>query len=152
MFQGEAEQVSMGVLRKMDHFLLLGKRVKLWPPLSSIGALKMRSFYSILVALTTLGVTAIAVATSHSTSARSGEAVFAANCANCHTGGIGGFFSGGPDIEDPEDLKALSSKGLDALTENTIAGVGEMAARGGCDECTDEEIRNAIEYMLGNIQ
>jgi cytochrome c5 len=112
----------------------------------------MRCIYPVLVVLTTLSITAIAVATSHSTSARSGEAVFAANCANCHTGGIGGFFSGGLDIEDPEDLEALSSKGLDALTENTIAGVGDMAARGGCDECTDEEIRNAVEYMLGNSQ
>ena len=112
----------------------------------------MHSIYSILVALLALTVTAIAVATSHSTPAPSGEAVFTTNCANCHTGGIGGFFSGAPNIEDPEDWEALTPKGLDALTANTITGIGDMAARGGCAECTDEEIRAAVEYMLGNIQ
>jgi cytochrome c5 len=112
----------------------------------------MRSIYFIPVTLTALTVTAIAVATSHSTPARSGEAVFATNCAKCHTGGIGGFFSSAPDIEDPEDWEALTPKGLDALTANTITGVGDMAARGACAQCTDEEIRATVEYMLENIQ
>ena len=57
-----------------------------------------------------------------------------------------------PDIEDPEDWESLTPKGLDALTANTITGVGDMAARGACAECTDEEIRAAVEYMLGNLQ
>ncbi len=112
----------------------------------------MRSIYLILVALIALTATAIAVATSHSTPARSGEAVFGTNCANCHTGGVGGFFSRAPDIEDPEDWEALTPKGIDALTANTITGIGDMAARGACAECTDEEIRAAVEYMLENIQ
>ena len=112
----------------------------------------MRSIYFVLVALIALTVTAIAVATSHSKPARSGEAVFATNCANCHSGGIGGFFSRAPDIDDPEDWEALTPKGIDALTANTITGIGRMAARGACAECTDEEIRAAVEHMLGNIQ
>jgi len=112
----------------------------------------MRSFYSVLVASTALGVTAIALATSYSAPARSGEAVFAASCTKCHSGGIGGFISGAPDFEDSEDMEALASKGLDELTANTINGIGEMAARGACVECTDEEMRNAVEYMLGSYQ
>jgi len=112
----------------------------------------MRSIFFILATLIALTVTTIAIATSHSTPTRSGEAVFATNCANCHTGGIGGFFSKAPDIDDPEDWEALTPKGLDALTENTITGTGDMAARGACAECTDEEIRAAVEHILRNIQ
>ena len=63
----------------------------------------MRYVYSILLAYIALNVTGIALATSHSAPARSGEAVFAESCANCHTGGIGGFFSKAPDIDDAED-------------------------------------------------
>ncbi len=112
----------------------------------------MRHLYFILLAYIALNVTGIALATSHSAPARSGEAVFEESCANCHTGGIGGFFSKAPDIDDAEDWEARTPKGLDALTANTIMGFGEMAARGGCVECTDEEIRAAVEYTLENIE
>lgn len=79
---------------------------------------------------------------------RSGEAVFNAACANCHTGGFGGFFSGAPAIGDKSDWQALTPKGVDGLTGTTIAGIGKMAARGGCTACSDAEIRAAVAYML----
>lgn len=79
---------------------------------------------------------------------RSGAEVFDDNCAGCHTGGFAGFFGGAPDVEDADDWEALLPKGLDALTASTLAGVGSMAARGGCDICTDGEIRAAVAHML----
>ncbi len=57
----------------------------------------------ILLALLGLTTTNIVVADSHSTPGPSGEEVFEANCANCHTGGIGGFFSGAPKVGDEND-------------------------------------------------
>jgi cytochrome c5 len=79
---------------------------------------------------------------------RSGEAVFNAACAKCHTGGIGGFFSGGPTVGDKSDWQALVPKGVDGLTGTTLSGIGKMAARGGCTSCSDAEIRAAVAYML----
>ena len=111
----------------------------------------MRCIRSILIVLIGLSTTALVVAGSHRTSGRSGETVFEANCANCHTGGIGGFFSGAPDVDDSDDWEEVAPKGLDALTTTTISGIGEMAARGDCVECTDEEIRAAVEHMLEQI-
>jgi len=112
----------------------------------------MHCIRSILVAFVCLFATTIVVAAGDSTSGRSGEAVFEANCANCHTGGIGGFFSGAPDIDDQDDWEDRAPKGLDELTVNTITGTGDMEVRGECLECTDEDIRAAVEHILEKVQ
>lgn len=80
--------------------------------------------------------------------ARTGSAVYEAHCANCHSGGFGGFFSGAPKTGNREDWSALVAKGVDGLTATTLAGIGKMDPRGGCAVCTDAEIRAAVEYML----
>ncbi len=80
--------------------------------------------------------------------AEDGKAVFEDACASCHTGGIGGFFSGAPDIDDKEEWQGIIAKGVDALTFGTIEGIGEMPPRGKCAECSDEQIRAAVEYMV----
>jgi cytochrome c5 len=112
----------------------------------------MRRIYSVLLGLATLAMTTSAIAGGHSVASRFGEEVFETHCANCHSGGFGGFFSGAPDIDDPDDWKDLTPKGIDGLTATTISGIGEMAARGGCMECTDAEIRAAIEHILQQVQ
>lgn len=106
----------------------------------------------ILIALLGLTTTSIVVADSHSTPGRSGEEVFEANCANCHTGGFSGFFSGAPEVGDEDDWEPLIPKGVNGLTATTLAGIGDMEARGACTTCTDEEIRAAVEYMLEKSQ
>jgi len=79
---------------------------------------------------------------------RTGAAVYEADCANCHGGGFGGFFTGAPKTGDREDWSSLMPKGVDGLTATTLAGIGKMDPRGGCALCTDVEIRAAVEYML----
>jgi len=112
----------------------------------------MRNIYLILIALAALATTAIAVGASHGNAKPSGQAVFETSCANCHTGGFGGFFTGAPKIGKKEDWETLTPKGLDALTASTIAGVGKMEPRGACATCSDEDIRAAVEYMLEQSQ
>lgn len=80
-----------------------------------------------------------------------GEAVFEDACASCHTGGIGGWMSGAPDIDDKEDWQPILVKGVDALTLGTIEGIGEMPPRGKCESCSDEQIRAAVEYMVETL-
>ena len=112
----------------------------------------MRSTFLTLMTLAGLVAAAIAIADSHSTTELSGEAVYKANCANCHSGGLGGFFTGAPKVGKEKDWKELIPKGVDALTASTIAGVGEMAARGECATCSDADIRAAVEYMVEESQ
>ena len=105
----------------------------------------LHSFYMILICLIT---SSAVMAGGHNAAAPSGQAVFEASCANCHDSLIGGFFSGAPRIGSKADWAAAVPKGIDALTQTTIAGIGKMKPRGDCLECTNEEIRAAIEYIL----
>lgn len=112
----------------------------------------MRCIRVTLVAAICLTATAISAIADDNTSGPSGQTVFETNCANCHTGGFGGFFTSAPDVDDPEDWESLAPKGIEGLTANTLAGIGDMAPRGGCATCTDEEIHVAVAYMLEKSQ
>jgi cytochrome c5 len=112
----------------------------------------MKNLRSFCMLIMCLSISSAALAGGHSSAVTSGQDVFTTNCESCHSGGIGGFFSGAPDVDDESDWEALRPKGIDGLTATTIAGIGDMAARGGCATCTDDEIRAAIEYMLEQIE
>lgn len=40
------------------------------------------------------------------------------------------------------------AKGMDAVMENVINGVNAMPARGICMSCSDEQLRQVVDYML----
>ena len=112
----------------------------------------MRATYLALFLLAAFSAMAVAMAGGHGSEATSGQAVFEANCASCHSGGFGGFFTGAPKVGKKADWEPLIAKGVDTLTANTIAGIGKMAARGECASCTDADIRAAVSYMVESSQ
>jgi cytochrome c5 len=112
----------------------------------------MKALHSFCMTLICLSIPSITMAGGHSSTAPSGQEVFESSCANCHDSLIGGFFSGAPTLGDKADWELVVPKGIDGLTGTTIAGIGEMDARGGCVECSDEEIRAAVEYILEQSQ
>ncbi len=77
--------------------------------------------------------------------ARSGEAVYTAACAACHTSGV----LNAPKIDDKGAWDARVANGLDGLMKNAVNGLNSMPARGGDPSITDEELTNAIVYMTG---
>ncbi len=81
------------------------------------------------------------------TPAGTGQKVYEQSCKGCHGGGIGGWFSGAPKTGDKELWAPLIEKGLPALFQSTLKGVGKMEPKGGCEDCTEDEIRAAVEYM-----
>ena len=112
----------------------------------------MRATYLALSLLAAFSTTLVAIAGGHGGEGASGQAVFEANCANCHSGGFGGFFTGAPKVGKKADWEPLIAKGIDTLTANTISGIGKMAARGECANCTDDDIRAAVTYMVESSQ
>lgn len=76
------------------------------------------------------------------------QAVYERACAACHSGGFGGFFTGAPKTGKKSDWEPLLVKGVDGLVASTLKGVGKMEARGGCADCSDADIRAAVEYMV----
>lgn len=82
---------------------------------------------------------------------KTGEQVFNAQCAACHTTGA----AGAPKLGDNAAWAARVSTGYDALLNSALHGKGNMGAQGGGD-FTDFEIGRAVVYMAnkagGNLK
>lgn len=55
---------------------------------------------------------------------------------------------GAPRIGVKSDWELRLKQGMQKIFENTSQGLNAMPARGGCFECSDEQLRKAIEAML----
>lgn len=76
-----------------------------------------------------------------------GRAIYQHFCALCHD--IKPQIPvGAPRAQISEDWGIRVTKGLDSLIKNTHNGLGVMPPRGGCFECTDDQLLAAIRYML----
>ena len=78
---------------------------------------------------------------------RSGEAVYTAHCSACHGTGA----AGAPIKGDAEQWASHVAKGHETLVKHALEGFNAMPARGACGACSDEEIINAVDYMLDAI-
>ncbi|MEM9254817.1 MAG: c-type cytochrome [Pseudomonadota bacterium] len=100
------------------------------------------------------GDSSCAVASSNTAAAggapRSGEEVYNAACLACHTTGAGGA----PMLGDTVAWADRIGKGIDALYDVGINGLPgtTMMAKGGCMNCSDEEIMAAVDYMVDGSQ
>ena len=69
------------------------------------------------------------------------------NCFACH--GTGAAHA--PVVGDTVEWEIRLEKGLDALVQNAINGLnGIMPPRGLCVNCSDQELRAIVQYMLDN--
>ena len=74
---------------------------------------------------------------------RSGEAVFNATCTSCHTAGI----AGAPKKGDVAAWDSRLAKGLDKTLAIAKKGINAMPAMGLCMDCSDDELKAAINFM-----
>ena len=89
-------------------------------------------------------MTAVAALTlSASVSAQEGKAVYDKACQVCHSMGI----AGAPKAHDAAAWAPRLELGLDALVSTIKTGKGAMPPGGMCTDCTDEDYKNAIDYM-----
>lgn len=75
------------------------------------------------------------------------EARYMAACFACHSTGAAGAPRVGPGNAG-EWAPRLEEKGLDAIVESTVTGIGTMPPKGLCFDCTPEELRVIVEFML----
>jgi cytochrome c5 len=78
-----------------------------------------------------------------SVSAQDGEAVYNKSCMFCHASGVGGA----PRAHQEAAWKSLMDKGMDSLLKSVKDGKGNMPAGGMCSSCSDEEFKQAIDFM-----
>ncbi|ADN74515.1 cytochrome c class I [Ferrimonas balearica DSM 9799] len=75
--------------------------------------------------------------------AQDGEAVYQKACKTCHEMGI----AGAPKVKDAAAWEPRLGKGMDALVSSVKTGLNAMPPGGMCMDCTDEDLKAAIEYM-----
>ncbi len=92
----------------------------------------------------------IAVASSESSekAERSGEEIYNANCQGCHSSGV----MGAPKYASLAGWASRIDLGLEKLTLSAIAGKGGMPAKGTCMDCSDNEIKLTVQYLLDSLK
>jgi cytochrome c len=77
-----------------------------------------------------------------------GQAVYQRSCALCHDQGV----AGAPALGDAADWGARLEKGLDVVYDHAINGfqgdAGVMPPKGGFVQLSDDEVRQAVDYLL----
>ncbi|MYD43177.1 MAG: cytochrome c5 family protein [Gammaproteobacteria bacterium] len=70
-------------------------------------------------------------------------------CASCHNAGV----ADAPKLGDKKQWSWRVEKGRSVLVQNTINGMPPaMPKKGLCMSCTDEELANAVDYMLNALE
>ncbi|BCS49954.1 cytochrome c5 family protein [Aeromonas jandaei] len=92
-----------------------------------------------------------APAAAASSGPRDGETVFKGACFACHDTGA----AGAPKRGDKAAWEPRIAQGIETLKKHAIGGFtgksGMMPPRGTCATCSDEEIENAIHYMIDKL-
>lgn len=80
--------------------------------------------------------------------ARSGKQVYDASCHTCHATGA----AGAPKFGDADAWGPRIGKGMDTLYTHAIQGFNAMPAKGLCMDCSEDEVKAAVDYMTENSQ
>jgi len=83
-----------------------------------------------------------------SETAIAGKATYTTSCLVCHDSGV----AGAPKISDKETWTKRLEQGIDTLVKHATLGfqgdTGLMPAKGGNLALTDEQVKNAVHYMI----
>lgn len=79
---------------------------------------------------------------------RTGKDIYASACTVCHAIGV----LGAPKTQVAAEWQPrLDDKGYDQVWKNAVNGIGAMPAMGTCGDCTEDDIKAAIDYMIEGI-
>lgn len=95
-----------------------------------------------------VNIAGAAPAASANAGPRSGEEIYKAACTACHAVGV----LGAPKTQVAADWQPrLDEKGYDLVWKNAIDGINAMPAMGTCGDCSNDDIKAAIDYMIEGI-
>lgn len=73
-----------------------------------------------------------------------GEQIYQSACFACHLSGV----AGAPKLDDPAAWEPRLGQGMAGLLQSVTNGKGAMPPKGGFAHLTDDDVRNAVEFML----
>ena len=86
-----------------------------------------------------------AAATVASADVSKGKQVYDSACMACHSTGA----AGAPKLGDKAAWEPRVAQGVETLVQHSITGIRAMPPRGTCAACSDEDLKAAVEYMVG---
>lgn len=78
-------------------------------------------------------------------SADKGKQVFDSTCMACHATGA----AGAPKVGDKAAWAPRIAQGMATLAKNAVTGIRAMPPRGTCAACSDDDLKAAVDYMVG---
>ena len=78
------------------------------------------------------------------TGLEAGKAVYEQSCYACHNTGA----SGAPQLGNAEEWASRIESGTQTLYHNAIVGIKAMPPKGTCSTCTDQQIQDAVDYIV----
>jgi len=101
----------------------------------------MKSIITVLVAAACVFSSGISSA---ERDAKAGETVYKHACKMCHGTGM----ARSPKTGDKAAWRSRIARGAEELTKNAIEGIKNMPPRGGCGSCSNEDVANAVAYII----
>ena len=80
--------------------------------------------------------------------AADGKTVYAQTCAACHAAGV----AGAPKSGDKAAWGTRIGNGRDALLTAVLKGKVAMPPKGGNASLSDEDVKAAVDFMLGQVK
>lgn len=75
---------------------------------------------------------------------RSGEQVYSTKCFTCHATGA----AGAPKFADVAAWAPRIGQGMETLYTHALMGFNAMPAKGLCMDCSDDEVKAAVDHMV----
>lgn len=72
------------------------------------------------------------------------EDLYNGKCSSCHGAGV----LGAPVPGQADQWTARIAKGTDALYAAAIGGINAMPPKGGCADCSDDDIKAIVDFMV----
>jgi len=96
--------------------------------------------------LTTSLVIAASLFAMAGTASADGKKIYDTKCFTCHATGV----AGAPKLGDKAAWAPRIAAGDTAMMEIVMKGKGAMPPKGTCMDCSDEDLKGAVKYMVDN--
>jgi len=100
----------------------------------------MRKIANVLMISAMLGASGSVLAADAAT----GEETYNSKCKVCHANGV----AGAPKLDDKAAWEPRIAQGMDTLMANVTNGLRAMPPKGTCMDCSEADLKAAVEYMV----
>lgn len=74
--------------------------------------------------------------------------IYTSKCSVCHATGV----AGAPKFGDKAAWAARIGQGVDAMLATVKAGKGAMPPKGTCVDCSDTDLKAAVQFMVNAVK